>query len=193
MKVLLLSPYSEYLEFALLKAGDSFVECTGKPEQWPTDCDFIVSFGYRHTIPKLYIDRYQDRLINIHCSYLPYNKGADPNFWSWFDDTPKGVSIHEIDEGLDTGDILMQRICKAWLKEETLKSSWLRLMGEGAILFNQCWPMIRKGQLSGSAQLDRGTYHKKSDKEQWFTLLPDRWDTSVEYVARMGERQRFHD
>ena len=42
-------------------------------------------------------------------SYLPWNRGADPNFWSILEDTPKGVTIHIMDESIDTGDILYQK------------------------------------------------------------------------------------
>ena len=47
--------------------------------------------------------------INLHISYLPFNRGAHPNFWSFVDNSPKGVTIHEIDEGLDTGPIIHQK------------------------------------------------------------------------------------
>ena len=48
-------------------------------------------------------------MINLHISYLPYNKGAHPNFWSWVKNTPKGVSIHLISEKIDAGDIIFQK------------------------------------------------------------------------------------
>ena len=41
-------------------------------------------------------------------SYLPYIE-AHPNFWSFMDKTPKGVTIHEISNGIDAGDITFQR------------------------------------------------------------------------------------
>ena len=36
-------------------------------------------------------------------------QGFSPNFWSLFEDTPTGVTIHLVDEGIDTGDIIYQR------------------------------------------------------------------------------------
>src|SRR3989338_5004694 len=67
--------------------------------------DFIISYGYSYIIKKDIINQYKDKIINMHISFLPYNRGADPNFWSFIEDTPKGVTIHYIDEGIDTGDI----------------------------------------------------------------------------------------
>ena len=66
-------------------------------------------------------------MINIHISMLPWNCGADPNFWSWFYATPKGVSIHCIDSGIDTGGLLTQAEIM-FPAGETLRTSYDRLM-----------------------------------------------------------------
>ena len=50
-------------------------------------------------------------------SYLPYNRGAHPNFWSFVNNTVKGVTIHEIDQGIDTGKIILQKSIKFDLKK----------------------------------------------------------------------------
>ena len=93
--------------------------------------DFIISFGYRHIIKKEIIDLFQDNnIINLHISYLPYNRGSDPNLWSILDNTPSGVSIHLLEKGLDTGDILVQK--RVFFNEEieTLESSYNKLIIE---------------------------------------------------------------
>ena len=98
--------------------------------------DFIISFGYRHIIKKDIIDLFPDKIINMHISYLPYNKGADPNLWSYLENSPKGVTIHKIDAGLDTGDILLQKNVQDNI-EDTLKTSYDRLINEIVSLFNE--------------------------------------------------------
>lgn len=67
--------------------------------------DLVISFNYRHIIKKAVLDTIECPIINLHVSYLPYNKGAHPYFWSFFDNTPSGVTIHLIDAGIDTGSI----------------------------------------------------------------------------------------
>lgn len=47
-------------------------------------------------------------VINTHPSYLPHNRGKNPYYWSIVDGTPFGVTIHKVDDGVDTGDILWQ-------------------------------------------------------------------------------------
>ena len=69
----------------------------------------IISFGYRHKINEDIL-RKKKKIINLHISYLPYNKGAHPNFWSFAENTPSGVSIHKVDRGIDTGNIIYQKL-----------------------------------------------------------------------------------
>ena len=68
--------------------------------------DFILSFGFRKIISENIIKKLKKPIFNIHLSYLPFNRGAHPNFWSFIDNTPAGVSIHKIDKGIDTGEII---------------------------------------------------------------------------------------
>ena len=81
---------------------------TASPISNTTGYDFVISFGYRHILKKTIIQSSLAPIINLHISYLPYNRGAHPNFWSFFDNTPKGVSIHLMDEGINT----VTRICR---------------------------------------------------------------------------------
>ena len=58
------------------------------------DVDFVVSYGYRYIIDESVVEFFDNKIINLHISYLPWNKGASPNLWSVVDETKKGVSIH---------------------------------------------------------------------------------------------------
>ena len=104
--------------------------------------NFIVSFGCRHIIKKSVLEYLPDRVINLHISYLPWNRGADPNLWSFLEDTPKGVSIHYIDEGIDTGDIIIQKRVSLDEDSETLATSYNKLEMSIIDLFKEIWPNI---------------------------------------------------
>ena len=54
------------------------------------------------------IDTASKGFIDLHPSYLPYNRGMHPYYWSIVDDTPKGVTIHFIDSDIDSGSIIRQ-------------------------------------------------------------------------------------
>ena len=72
--------------------------------------DFVVSYNYKHLVKQPIIDLFQpNRIINLHISYLPFNRGMHPNAWSWATGVPNGVTIHHLDVGLDTGNILVQK------------------------------------------------------------------------------------
>ena len=71
--------------------------------------DLVVTFNYRHVINKKILKKLKRPAINLHISYLPLNRGCHPNFWSFVENTSKGVTIHEIDKGLDTGPIICQK------------------------------------------------------------------------------------
>ena len=71
--------------------------------------DWIISYGYRHLISEEIIKYLKNPIINLHISYLPFNRGAHPNYWSFKEKTIKGVTIHFIDSGIDTGPILIQK------------------------------------------------------------------------------------
>lgn len=159
---------------------------------WPDEVDFLISFGYRHIIPAQTLDAHRRRAINIHISLLPWNRGADPNFWSWFDRTPKGVSIHAIDEGIDTGDILAQLAVddRTWTRRETLRSSHAALVTKAAFLFSVQWPKLRKFNWEPLKHYERGSYHRVADKEQWMNKLSRGWDTSVTEVEELGSSSR---
>jgi methionyl-tRNA formyltransferase len=188
MKVLLLSPYPEMLIPALELEGDSCVEETDFARI--NRMDWIICFGHRKIIREPYLSIYGPRIINIHIGFLPWNRGADPNFWSWFDDTPKGVTIHQIDAGIDTGNIIVQQELAKWYRHETLSSSWLHLMTEAKKLFEDNWRNIRREGLPTRKADGAGTYHRSADKTEHFSKLPLAWDTPVKDVVKLGKEFR---
>ena len=147
----------------------------GRPE-------FLVSHGYRHIIKPDVLALVPDRAINLHIAYLPWNRGADPNLWSWIEDTPKGVTIHYIDENVDTGDIIAQREVE-FEHGETLASSYARLQAEMLRLFVEQWPLIRTGECERGPQQGAGSMHRLADRARVEHLLVAGWDTPVTALA----------
>ena len=139
--------------------------------------NFIVSYGYRHILGKDILDLLPDRAINLHISYLPFNRGGDPNFWSFVEDTPKGVTIHYLDEGVDTGDVIVQEKVEFDTKKETLATSYEKLQLTIQDLFKQNWQDIKTIKCKRQKQVGKGTSHKVKDKRRLNHLLEDGWDT----------------
>jgi methionyl-tRNA formyltransferase len=148
--------------------------------------DLVVSFGYRQIIraPELEIRR----CINLHISFLPFNRGADPNVWAHLEGTPSGVSVHEIDAGIDTGPILAQRPFE-FNEAETLRGTYARLHSGVQELFRENWPAIRDGSLVARRQVGEGTCHRKRQflEVRERLLGPEGWDVPI---SRLKERWR---
>lgn len=182
MKVLFLSPHIHLMEY-LLSYGDEVTQ-TIEPltEELLQDVDWIVSYGYRHIIEKPILDRFKDRAINLHISYLPWNRGADPTFWEFLDNTPKGVTIHYMDEGLDTGNIIAQRYLKYDI-DDTFRTFYSKKQQCIEDLFKKVWPYAREDK---AKQYKQYTYHKVKDKEKYKHLLHNGWDTPVKDVIGKG-------
>ena len=142
------------------------------------DVDFIVSYGFRHIIPAAVLAPFGNSAVNLHISLLPWNRGADPNLWSFLESTPKGVTIHILDEGLDTGPVLVQREVAA-RDDDTLASSYERLTGAIEELFCEAWGDIRSCSIAPSPQTGAGSSHKAADKVPYEHLLIAGWDTPV--------------
>lgn len=148
---------------------------------------FIVSFNYRHLIPREVLELLPGRIINLHTSLLPYNRGSGPNFFSFLDDTPKGVTIHLVEEGLDTGDILCQREIVFDEERETFASSYDRLLSEIKGLFQENWEDIKARRLTPVKQEGGGTYHKMKELEAIRERIPFTWE---ERIADFKKRYR---
>lgn len=134
--------------------------------------DWIISYNYKYIIRDDVLQLLPRRVINLHISYLPYNKGSDPNLWSFIEDTPKGVTIHEVDAGLDTGPIIAQQLISFDENAETLASTYTKLQTNLQALFRNAWPYIQKDLLPRYSQaMDQGTVHKKKDLEPYRGIL----------------------
>lgn len=134
--------------------------------------NFIISYGYRHILTPDIIEAYRGRAINLHISYLPYNRGADPAFWSLVENTPGGVTIHELDEGIDTGGVIIQELCDPDETTPTLQLYVEKLHKCIQELFKMYWPKIQAGEMPGYKWQFKGTYHNLRDKEALIRKLP---------------------
>jgi phosphoribosylglycinamide formyltransferase-1 len=71
--------------------------------------DFVVLAGYMHLLTPSFLDRFPERVVNVHPSLLPAFPGAraiDDALAAGVDTT--GVTVHFVDHGLDTGAVIRQ-------------------------------------------------------------------------------------
>jgi methionyl-tRNA formyltransferase len=74
------------------------------------DADLAVVVAYGRILPQGFLEAFPGGAINVHFSLLPKYRGAAPVNWAIVEgETISGVTTMQMDIGLDTGDILMQR------------------------------------------------------------------------------------
>ena len=85
--------------------------------------------------------------LNVHASLLPELRGAAPAQWAVARGYARtGVTIMQMDEGLDTGDIRLQRACKV-APDETGESLLRKLSGRGARVLGVALRRLERGEL----------------------------------------------
>lgn len=133
--------------------------------------EFIVVVAYGKILPAEILNMSRRGCINVHASLLPKYRGAAPIQWAIINgETVTGVTTMMMDEGLDTGDILMQKEVSIREEDNALSLSE-RLAREGARLLVETISGLRKGTVVPTSQKGEPTYApiiKKSDgKINW--------------------------
>ena len=108
------------------------------------DVDLVLLIGYKRFLTKLFIDRFRNRIMNIHPSLLPAFPGWDLDVHkSVLDYGVKitGCTLHFVDENIDAGPIILQKAVPVYdddtpqsLKERVQKAE-LEIILEGIRLF----------------------------------------------------------
>jgi methionyl-tRNA formyltransferase len=112
----------------------------------------IVVVGYGRIIPKWMLELPKHGNINLHASLLPKYRGAAPIQWTIANgESVTGVTTMRIDEGLDTGDVLLQKDL-AILDEDTAETVSPRLAAIGAELMIDTLRGLAEGTISPKAQ-----------------------------------------
>lgn len=124
-----------------------------------------VSVLFGHILSGSQLSQFTRGVINCHPSLLPYNRGAFPAAWSILDGTPSGVTIHLMDEGLDTGAILAQETVDV-RESDTSGSLYARTLERLYETFTTHWSHIRDGKVQPIEQVGKGTYHSSRDFHQ---------------------------
>jgi len=141
--------------------------------------DIGLSVFFSYLLPPPLLEKFPGGIMNLHPACLPYNRGEFPNVWSIVDGTPSGVTLHYVDEGIDTGDIVARKEVPVD-PADTGETLYRRLELASVQLFRESWPSIRAGNHTRIPQVPtEGTYHRRRDVESI-----DRIDLEKEYTAK---------
>ena len=124
-------------------------ECVEELRKYNADVMVVVAFG--QIIPKEILEMTPYGCINVHASLLPKYRGAAPIQWSIINgEEVTGVTTMQMNEGLDTGDMISQAVTLS--EDETGGSLFDRLAETGASLLIQTIPSIENGTATYTKQ-----------------------------------------
>lgn len=144
--------------------------------------DLIVTAAYGQILPGNILAIPPLGCINVHASLLPEYRGASPIQQALIDGRKKtGISIIYMDEGMDTGDIILQReldICP----DENAGQLHDRLSTLGGTMLSEVLRMFEQGKPAGTPQdSDKATYCGKIDK----SMGEIRWEQSARSICNL--------
>jgi methionyl-tRNA formyltransferase len=127
--------------------------------------EFIVVIAYGKILPGAILELPPNGCINVHASLLPKYRGAAPIAWAIVRGEEKtGITTMRMDEGLDTGPILMQQETDI-SRDDTAGSLGMRLALLGASLLIETLKGIRDGSVRPRAQSGEASYAPPLRKE----------------------------
>lgn len=128
--------------------------------------DVIVVAAFGQILPKDLLDMPPLGCINVHFSLLPKYRGAAPIQYSIINgEKETGITIMYMDEGIDTGDIILQRAIPIE-KEETAGSLFDKMAVLGGELIIEALQQLGEGKAVRTPQNHEvATYYKMINKE----------------------------
>lgn len=146
------------------------------------DADIFVVAAYGQILSKEILDIPPKGCVNVHTSLLPKFRGSAPIQWAIIQgEEETGVTIMQMDEGMDTGDILFTKTVPIE-KDETGGSLHDKLAAAGAELIGPALDAIEAGDVTPVKQTDEfATYAKMLNKKLGY----------VEFVRSAKEIERL--
>jgi len=127
--------------------------------------ELIIFAHYMRLVTKYFVDRFKNKIINVHPSLLPDFKGGN-GYKDAFDAgvSKSGCTLHYVDEGLDTGEIILQKTIDI-SPQDTLHSLQTKVANEGAIALLEALGKIKEGNVMKVIPRDDGSYNAFPTKE----------------------------
>jgi methionyl-tRNA formyltransferase len=127
-----------------------------------SELDYILSVHFPYIISPAVLKIPRIGALNLHPSYLPYNRGWHTPTWAIHDGTPYGATLHWIDEGLDTGSIALQRKLDV-RPDDTAHRLYQRVLQLELDLLREALPLLFSYKLPRVAQVGDGSHHLKGE------------------------------
>ena len=151
--------------------------------------DIILSSGYDRLLRPKTIQKYSQRIINLHAAYLPWARGIGTTLFATILRYPYGVSVHFINEGLDTGNLIARKIVQTE-QDDTLRTFYSKLLSATEDLFFESFPKIVSGQTNGVPQEELGEINTNRSRLQFESVMdicPNGYDTLIVDLEKLRD------
>ncbi len=149
---------------------------------YEADIFVVVAFGQILSEEILQMPKYG--CVNIHASLLPKYRGAGPIQWAIINgEKETGITIQQMDKGVDTGDILFQSVVPIDAKE-TGESLFEKLAKAGAALIVEALPKIEAGEVTPRKQDETQASHAKMLQKSMSRINWNRKATELDCLIR---------
>ena len=144
--------------------------------------DLIAVAAYGQILPKEILELPEYGCLNVHGSLLPRFRGAAPIQRAIIEgDEETGITIMYMEEGLDTGDMLLKTVVPLE-KEETGGSLFDKLSAAGATLLLQTLEGLERGEIVPQKQGETTTAYAKMLTKDMGEI---RWEEDAEVIERL--------
>lgn len=117
-------------------------------------CDLFVSMSFNQIFKTEIINLPKYKTINCHAGMLPFYRGRNILNWALINDEKEfGITVHYIDEGIDTGDIILQRVYKI-ADSDNYKTLLEKAYIECANILYDGVELFKKGMAKARKQVD---------------------------------------
>lgn len=143
--------------------GREFREPEGLRTLRELELDLVVGIHFPYLVPEEVLGAPRVGVLNLHPAYLPFNRGWHTPSWAILEGTPVGATLHFMDAGVDSGDVVHQREL-AVSPADTANSLYARLKRLELEVFREAWPALAAGTYTRTPQDPAaGTAHKRSE------------------------------
>ena len=144
--------------------------------------DVMVVAAYGRILPKNLLELAPHGCINIHGSLLPAHRGAAPIQWAVINgDREAGITIMQMDEGMDTGDMLFKKAIPIE-PDDTAGSLFNKLAGMGGVTILEALQLLKRGELKAEPQDHARATHAPMLKKEDGLI---NWQKSAEEITNL--------
>ena len=123
--------------------------------------DTMIVVAYGQILPLSLLDVPRLGTLNVHASLLPRHRGAAPIEWAILSgDSETGVTIMQMDAGVDTGQMMAQERVQV-TPDETAETLTAKLAPAGARLLVETLEKLQKGEVMPTSQPVEGVTHAR--------------------------------